>query len=103
MTDRWTRSAELMNQRGLHARASAAFAREASKYNARVTVRYDGMSASAASIMDLLMLGAHVGQTVEIALQLALRLCLRVKVGRRWGIQHAHRTHRDWSDFSRDS
>ena len=54
------------NQRGLHARASAAFAREASKYNAKVTVRYDGMSASAASIMDLLMLGARVGQTVEI-------------------------------------
>jgi phosphocarrier protein len=55
-----------VNQRGLHARASAAFAREASKYNAKVTVRYDGMSASAASIMDLLMLGARVGQTVEI-------------------------------------
>lgn len=66
MTDRWSRSAELMNQRGLHARASAAFAREASKYNARVTVRYDGMSASAASIMDLLMLGARVGQVIEI-------------------------------------
>jgi phosphocarrier protein len=48
----WSRSAELVNQRGLHARASAAFAREASKFNA-VTVHYDGMSASAASIMDL--------------------------------------------------
>jgi len=58
MTDKWSRSAELVNQRGLHARASAAFAREASKYDARITVRYDGMSASAASIMDLLMLGA---------------------------------------------
>ncbi len=66
MTDKWSRSAELMNQRGLHARASAAFAREAAKFNARVTVRYDGMSASAASIMDLLMLGARVGQTIEI-------------------------------------
>lgn len=66
MTDRWTRNAELVNQRGLHARASAAFAREASKFNAKVTVHYDGMSASAASIMDLLMLGARFGQTVEI-------------------------------------
>lgn len=66
MSDKWTRSAELVNQRGLHARASAAFAREASKYNAKVTVRYDGMSASAASIMDLLMLGARVGQVIEI-------------------------------------
>lgn len=66
MSDIWSRSAELVNQRGLHARASAAFAREAAKFDARVTVRYDGMSASAASIMDLLMLGARVGQVIEI-------------------------------------
>ena len=66
MSERWSRSAELVNQRGLHARASAAFAREASKYNAKLTVRYDGMTASAASIMDLLMLGARVGQVIEI-------------------------------------
>jgi phosphocarrier protein HPr len=66
MSERWSRSAELVNQRGLHARASAAFAREASRFNAKLTVRYDGMSASAASIMDLLMLGARFGQTIEI-------------------------------------
>ena len=66
MTGTWSRSAELVNQRGLHARASAAFAREASKFDARVTVRYDGMTASAASIMDLLMLGARFGQVIEI-------------------------------------
>ena len=60
------REAEIINKLGLHARASAAFAREASKYDARITVRYDGMSASAASIMDLLMLGARFGQTVEV-------------------------------------
>lgn len=66
MSEKWSRSAELVNQRGLHARASAAFAREAAKFDAKVTVRYDGMSASAASIMDLLMLGARVGQTIEI-------------------------------------
>lgn len=66
MNDTWSRKAELVNQRGLHARASAAFAREASKFNAKITVHHDGMSASAASIMDLLMLGARVGQTIEI-------------------------------------
>jgi phosphocarrier protein HPr len=66
MTDKWSRSAELVNQRGLHARASAAFAREAARWNAKISVHYDGMSASAASIMDLLMLGARVGQTIEI-------------------------------------
>lgn len=66
MSEKWSRNAELLNQRGLHARASAAFAREASRHNARVTVRYDGMSASAASIMDLMMLGARFGHTIEI-------------------------------------
>ena len=66
MSDKWSRSAELVNQRGLHARASAALAREASRWNAKITVHHDGMSASAASIMDLLMLGARVGQTIEI-------------------------------------
>ncbi len=66
MSGKWSRKAELMNQRGLHARASAAFAREASRFNAKITVNYDGMTASAASIMDLLMLGARVGQTIEI-------------------------------------
>ena len=66
MIEKWSRSAELVNQRGLHARASAAFAREASKFAAKVTVRHDGMIANAASIMDLLMLGARFGQTIEI-------------------------------------
>lgn len=66
MSDKWSRSAELVNQRGLHARASAAFAREAAKFNARVSVKHDGMVASAASIMDLLMLGARVGQVIEV-------------------------------------
>jgi phosphocarrier protein HPr len=66
MAQSLTRRAELINQRGLHARASAALAREASKFNARVSVHHDGMTASAASIMDLLMLGARVGQVIEI-------------------------------------
>jgi phosphocarrier protein len=66
MSSAWSRKAELVNQRGLHARASAAFAREAAKFNAKVIVHHDGMSASAASIMDLLMLGARVGQTIDI-------------------------------------
>ncbi len=66
MSEKWSRKAILVNQRGLHARASAAMAREASRYNAKVTVHYDGMTASAASIMDLLMLGARVGQTIEV-------------------------------------
>ncbi len=66
MTDRLQRNADIVNQRGLHARASAAFARDAAKFDARVTVTVDGMSANAISIMDLLMLGARMGQTISI-------------------------------------
>jgi len=66
MSERWIRSADITNQRGLHARASAALAREAQKFNAKITVRFEGMSGSAASIMDLLMLGARIGHTVEV-------------------------------------
>jgi phosphocarrier protein HPr len=60
------RAVELVNQRGLHARASAAFIREAMKFDAHVTVHFDGQSVGVASIMDLLMLGARFGQTIEI-------------------------------------
>lgn len=62
-----TRTAEIVNQRGLHARASAALAREALKFDARVTLRYEDQAASAASIMDLLMLGAARGAVVEVS------------------------------------
>lgn len=66
MTERWTRSAEIVNQRGLHARASAALAREALKHDARVIVRHEGLAANAASIMDLMMLAASRGCVVEV-------------------------------------
>jgi phosphocarrier protein HPr len=66
VTEKWVRSAEIVNQRGLHARASAALAREALKHDARVTVRHEGMAANASSIMDLMMLAASKGCVVEI-------------------------------------
>jgi len=39
---------------------------EASKFNARITVHHDGMSASAPSIMDLLMLAPASARPIEI-------------------------------------
>lgn len=66
MAERWVRSAEIVNQRGLHARASAALAREALNHDARITVRHEGQSANAASIMDLMMLAASKGCVVEV-------------------------------------
>lgn len=66
MSEKWTRSAEIVNQRGLHARASAALAREALKHDARITVKHDDLAANAGSIMDLMMLAASKGCVVEI-------------------------------------
>lgn len=60
------RSVELVNQRGLHARASAAFIKEASQFEADVRVAFDGEEVGTASVMDLMMLGARVGATIEI-------------------------------------
>jgi phosphocarrier protein HPr len=66
MTGRTVRDVELVNQRGLHARASAAFMREALKYKARVRVTYRDETVNAVSIMDLLMLDARFGQVISI-------------------------------------
>ena len=62
-----SRSVEICNKKGLHARASAAFARLALQYDARIKVTHEDMSADAASIMDLLMLTAHKGCVVEVS------------------------------------
>ena len=61
------RTVEIVNERGLHARASAKFVKAASQFDAHVTVTRDGQTVDAQSIMGLMMLGAGPGCTVEIA------------------------------------
>jgi phosphocarrier protein HPr len=61
------RTVEIVNQRGLHARASAKFVKMASQFDAHVTVSRDGQTVDAQSIMGLMMLGAGPGCLVEIA------------------------------------
>lgn len=60
------RSVEIVNERGLHARASAKFVRLASGFDAEVTVSRDGTSVDARSIMGLMMLAAGIGSTIKI-------------------------------------
>ncbi len=59
----------ITNKRGLHARASAAFAELAGQYQSRVLVRYDGLEVDARHMMDLMMLVAHKGSEIEICAQ----------------------------------
>lgn len=68
MTDKpLQRDVEIVNQKGLHARASAKFVKTASTFDAAVTVSKDGSTVDAQSIMGLLMLGAGIGSTIAIA------------------------------------
>lgn len=60
------RTVEILNKRGLHARASAKFVRTAAAFNAEVTVSKDGQTVDARSIMGLMMLAAGVGSTIDI-------------------------------------
>ena len=58
---------EIVNERGLHARASAKFVKMAAAFDAEVTVSRDGTTVDARSIMGLMMLAAGLGSTIEIA------------------------------------
>ena len=61
------RTVEIVNERGLHARASAKFVKLAGDFDAEVTVSRDGQTVDARSIMGLMMLAAGLGSTIEIA------------------------------------
>ncbi len=58
----------IVNQRGLHARASAKFVNAVAKLpdGIEVTVGKDGTDANGASILGLMMLGAAKGDTVDV-------------------------------------
>lgn len=59
---------EIVNNRGLHARASAKFVNMVAMLPdvLQVSVRKDGSEAAGGSILGLMMLGAAKGDTIEI-------------------------------------
>ena len=62
-----SRSVEVRNERGLHARASAKFVTMASEIDAQIEVEKDGNKVCGTSIMGLMMLGAGKGDTITIS------------------------------------
>jgi phosphocarrier protein len=60
------RTVEIVNKRGLHARASAKFVKMASGFDAEVRVSKDGQTVDARSIMGLMMLAAGPGCCIDI-------------------------------------
>jgi phosphocarrier protein len=62
-----SRTVEMRNKRGLHARASAKFVTLASGQAAAVEVEKDGTKVCGTSIMGLMMLGAAFGDSITIS------------------------------------
>jgi phosphocarrier protein len=61
-----SRTVEIVNIRGLHARASAKFVKLASGFDAEVRVSREGQTVDARSIMGLMMLAAGPGCCIDI-------------------------------------
>lgn len=57
---------QIINKKGLHARATAKFVQCAARYEADITVSRCGETVGATSIMGVLTLGAGIGSTITI-------------------------------------
>jgi phosphocarrier protein HPr len=61
------RRVQIVNKRGLHARAAAKLAKAAQGFNASITVGNGETIVTAVSIMGLMLLAAGPGSEIEIA------------------------------------
>ncbi|MEV8467095.1 HPr family phosphocarrier protein [Fluviibacterium sp. DFM31] len=66
MTDSIRKTLRIINEKGLHARASAKLVEVVEAYDASAEVSRDGMSAGGDSIMGLLMLAASKGTSITV-------------------------------------
>ena len=67
MSEDQTKTLEIINEKGLHARASAKFVEVVEAHDADALVKKDGLEADGDSIMGLLMLAASKGTAIEVA------------------------------------
>ncbi|QHQ37103.1 HPr family phosphocarrier protein [Algicella marina] len=61
-----SRTLAIVNEKGLHARASAKFVETVEGFDASASVSRDGMTVTGDSIMGLLMLAASRGTTIDL-------------------------------------
>lgn len=66
MSDTVNRRLKIVNDKGLHARASARFVEVVEAHDAQARVTKDGMDAEGDSIMGLLMLAAAYGSEIDV-------------------------------------
>jgi phosphocarrier protein len=62
-----TREIEIINRKGLHARATAKLVHCVEQFDADVTVSRCGETVGGESIMGILTLGAGIGSTISVA------------------------------------
>jgi phosphocarrier protein len=62
-------SLEIVNEKGLHARASAKFVETVERFDAEAHVSRDGMEVSGDSIMGLMMLAAACGTSIDVRVE----------------------------------
>jgi phosphocarrier protein HPr len=65
--DAISRDMVIINQRGLHARASAKFVQLAAGFQATIEVEKDGVRVGGTSIMGLMMLAASPGCSIRVS------------------------------------
>ena len=89
MSETNLRTLKIINEKGLHARASAKFVEVVEGFDATAEVSCDGVSALGDSIMGLLMLAASKGTSIEVQTNgpdaVALAEALDVLVADRFG------------------
>ncbi|MDA7827470.1 HPr family phosphocarrier protein [Rhodobacteraceae bacterium] len=66
MTQTHSKTLNIINEKGLHARASAKFVEVVEQFDASAIVEKDGLDASGDSIMGLLMLAASRGTSIDV-------------------------------------
>ncbi|GLS83406.1 HPr family phosphocarrier protein [Paraferrimonas haliotis] len=66
MSDRLSAKVTICNKLGLHARAATLLAKLAVQYDANVTLKQGNKTASADSVLGLLMLESGLGKEVEV-------------------------------------
>jgi len=60
---------EILNEKGLHARASAKFVDVCENFDATATVTKDGETANGKSILGLMMLAASKGSKIKVDIE----------------------------------
>ena len=92
MTGKLYRSFKIINQKGLHARASAKFVETVELFDASVEVTKDGLITCGNSIMGLLMLAASRGTSIDLEINgvqsLELADALETLISNRFGEDH---------------